>query len=352
MHSMKTAHNNFDFVRLVAALAVFVAHQSKLSGHGRLMASSDHDLGKIGVMVFFALSGYLVAQSWERDPQVWRFLARRALRIWPGLICVVLLMVFALGPAVTTLPLREYFLDPQTLQYLGHLFLFISEELPGVFQGQAIERVNGPLWTIPIEVGWYIVLGLLGAAGLLRPRWTLAALLVLGTAYVFGIYGAGNEDSLPFWELELGLFFLYGSALHYGRSWWASRRRPVALLLLAAALLSDALGQQYLGILIFLPYAVILVGEASTPVLRRAGRWGDLSYGIYIYSFPLQQTVIWATANGLGLLSGGALSLALTLLCAALSWHGVEKPALALKNHLGAGRETPFKSVRGELVEP
>lgn len=328
--------NNFDCIRLLAALAVFISHQAKLAGHGSIEVSNYHDLGKTGVLVFFSISGYLVAQSWERDPRPWPFLARRFLRIWPALACVVLLTVFVLGPATTSLPLRDYFAAPQTFGYLGHLLLIIQERLPGVFSGHAIERVNGPLWTIPIEAGWYAVLALLGVLGMLRYRCTMPLILLACGVYVFGIYGTENQETAPFWELEFGLFFLYGASMHYMRSWWQPRPRLAALALLALAAASLALGHEYIAIVIALPYCVIAVACASTPFVRDAGRWGDFSYGIYIYSFPIQQAVMAAGGNALGLAGSTAVALPATVLLAWLSWRFVEEPALGLKRYLQA----------------
>ena len=327
--------NNFDCVRLLAALAVLYSHQVKLTDRGIVAVSSYHDLGKIGVLVFFAMSGYLVAQSWERDPSLWRFMARRMLRIWPGLICVVLLLVFALGPALTALPVRDYFQAPQTWDYLGHIWFVIREQhLPGVFSGHAIERVDGPLWTIPIEAGWYVVLAVLGIMGVLRHRFALLALFLACAVYVFGIYGAENEGVDRFWELEFGLFFLYGACLHHFRQVWQPRPRRAALLVIGSSVAAHALGHEYIAILIVLPYFVILFGQASTPIVRDAGRRGDFSYGIYIYSFPVQQTVIALTANRLALAEGTIISVALTFVLAWASWHLIEKPVLGLKRFL------------------
>lgn len=332
-----TGKNNFDCVRLLAALAVVYSHQVKLSDRGIVAVSNYHDLGKMGVLVFFAMSGYLVMQSWERDPNLWRFMARRLLRIWPGLICVMLLTLLALGPALTTLPLREFFRSPQTLDFLSHIWFVVNEQqLPGVFAGHAIERVNGPLWTIPIELGWYVVLAALGVAGVLRHRLALLAISLACTVYVFGIYGAEKEGVDRFWEMEFGLFFLYGACLHCYRQAWQPRPLAAALLLSGLSLLSYALGHDYLAILIPLPYFTVLAAQASTPVVRAAGRWGDFSYGIYIYSFPVQQTVIWLTGNALGLAEGLAVSLAVTFALAWASWHLVEKPVLGLKRLLRA----------------
>ncbi|HYD81471.1 MAG TPA: acyltransferase [Paucimonas sp.] len=340
MHFDRTTTNNFDCIRLLAALAVFYSHQVKLMGRGVVEVSSYHDLGKTGVLVFFVMSGYLVAQSWERDPHLWRFLARRFLRIWPGLICVVLLTVFALGPLMTSLPVREYFQSPQTMHYLGHILLIIQERLPGVFTGHPIERVNGPLWTIPIEAGWYAVLAAIGVMGLLRYRFTMPFLLLACAIYVFGIYGTENQDVAPFWELEFGLFFLHGACLHYLRQWWLPRPWSAAAFVSVLAVLANALGHEYIAILIALPYFVILIAQASTPIARDAGRWGDFSYGIYIYSFPVQQTVVALSKNSLGLVEATVVSLGCAMLLAWLSWRFVEAPAIGLKRFLQPGMKS------------
>lgn len=339
--------DNFDALRLAAALAVFCSHQYKLTGLPDPAFSTYHGIGWAGVMVFFAISGYLVVQSWERDPHPWRFLARRALRIWPGLVCATLLAVFVLGPALTSLPLAQYFAASDTWRFVGHIALVISKTLPGVFAGNPMEKVNGPLWTIPVEVGWYVVLAALGMAGALRRRWALPAVLLACAGYVFGIYGAEDEAVPRFFAFEFGLFFLAGACLHQWRDLWQARPVRAGIAVGALAVLAYALGHEYIAIVIALPYAVVAFGSASTPVLRHAGRHGDWSYGLYIYSFPVQQTVVWCSGNTLGLLEGGVIAPAISLLLAAASWRWVERPALGLKDRLVSRPESPPRAQSG-----
>src|SRR5215469_16991062 len=104
-------HNNFDALRLVAAISVMFSHAFLIAdgsqGHEPLIVLTGNQsiLGLCGVFVFFAISGFLVTQSFEQTGDPWRFLAKRALRIFPGLFVATLLSAFVLAPFVTTLPL-------------------------------------------------------------------------------------------------------------------------------------------------------------------------------------------------------------------------------------------------------
>ena len=114
--------NNFDAVRLIAAAAVIYGHAHPLTG--------TVDVGFMGnavqsfaVKVFFVISGFLIATSWIADPNVPRYLEKRALRIFPALVVVVVLCAFVLGPVVTTLPLTQYFANGRTRAYLWNILL-------------------------------------------------------------------------------------------------------------------------------------------------------------------------------------------------------------------------------------
>src|SRR5437588_7159145 len=136
-------HNNFDLLRLVAAVSVIVSHAFLLAE-----SSQDHDpliwltggqtiLGVVGVFVFFTISGYLVTQSFDTTPSPLVFLAKRALRIFPGLLLCLAVCVFAIGPLVTGLPLAEYFTRPDTYLFLLRNAVLDTEynRLPGVVFG-------------------------------------------------------------------------------------------------------------------------------------------------------------------------------------------------------------------------
>jgi peptidoglycan/LPS O-acetylase OafA/YrhL len=323
--------NNFNLIRILAAAGVLVSHAFPISlGSGAvepLQAATGQTLGKICVLVFFALSGFFIAQSFTRTESVEAFLRARALRLFPALVVVLALTLLA-GALLTTVPdaaywavAPDYFLRNLTLVSLRY-------DLPGVFADNPYgPAINGSLWTLIYEVLCYAGVLLAGTIGLLaRPRLVLASALVVLVAGVvlrpFQLHV--RIDHL----LTLGLPFATGTAL------WVFRAVVPLSAALAVALLATAAagagGPLFLPLAsVALAYAVLVAGYFPSRLLRRYNRLGDYSYGMYIYAFPIQQF-----AASLGLLTPWAniaLAFPVTLACAVLSWHLIEEPALLLK---------------------
>lgn len=206
--------NNFDAIRIVAATMVLVSHHFALTGQLEPSFLGVHSYGGLAVAIFFIISGYLVAASWQRDPNLWRFTLRRFLCIWLALTAVLILTAYGLGAWVTALPLKEYLTHGATANYLRGLWLNIHYVLPGVFEHNPYPLgVNGSLWTIPLEVRCYIVLGLAGFIGLLKYRPVL--LLCIGL-YMLWFLASSNADltGRVHYGRELSAFFLAGTALY------------------------------------------------------------------------------------------------------------------------------------------
>ena len=154
--------NNADFVRFIAAAAVVVSHAYPLAARNAdeplvRLSGGQTTLGTLAVTTFFALSGYLITQSWLRRRDLGAFAAARALRILPGLAVVVALTVFVYGPLLTTLPVLRYFVKYETVRYLGAVALWhMPFTLPGVLEDVPFTaRGNGSLWTLWYEVVCY-----------------------------------------------------------------------------------------------------------------------------------------------------------------------------------------------------
>lgn len=329
--------NNFDFLRLVAAYFVLFSHQFALTGREQPGIGNFQSLGGLGVIVFFSISGYLIAQSWERDPSIWRFLVKRVLRLWPALIVATLLTALVLGPLVSTYSPAQYFSDQKLWSFIFlNLKLTVRYELPGVFAANPHPNaVYGSLWTLPVEFRCYLMLMLLGLLGLVR-RPVLAMIgAAIFAAFIFIVQDAQHvptpQRSL---NLEYETFFFYAACLHYCRGIWQPRKKMAMLLLAAAIAVACAMGKEYLALFLVLPPMVIFLGSASMPYIRRAGRFGDMSYGVYIYAFPVQQTIVFLSQNRLSLWSSLAISTFVTVVLAFLSWHLVEHPASKLKRYL------------------
>ncbi len=329
-------HNNFDALRLLAATAVIFSHAIFLAT-GRLdieplmrLTGGQTNFGVVGVFVFFVISGYLVTQSWEQTGSLPRYLAKRALRLYPGLAVCILVLTFGLGPLVTSLPAANYFSTYDTWDFLIANLLVNTDHnsLPGVwFTGGNIgDIVNGPLWSLPVEMVMYLLVAALGQFRLLRLP-VLAALTALGmvclwfdTATYYEFIGSVG------WMLA---FFVVGMALHLLRERGIFNGR-LALLALAGLVLSVPLGAFVLLFPIFGGYLVLYLAlNPSLPVIP-AARFGDLSYGLYIYGWPVEQTVLYLRPET-GWPALFCIALPVTAAVAFLSWHLVEKRALAWK---------------------
>ena len=192
--------NNFDLMRLVAAVSVIFSHAFLLSEN-----SQDHDplmvltggqaiLGIVGVFVFFTISGYLVTQSFDTTVSPLVFLAKRALRVFPGLFFCLVVCVFVIGPLVTQLPPADYLLRRETYLFLLHNAVLDTDynRLPGVefWPGNIGGIVNGPLWSLPCEVLMYLMLFALGVCRLLTLPVGLALLAT-------GIGDCGSRPPTP-----------------------------------------------------------------------------------------------------------------------------------------------------------
>ncbi|MDR5772068.1 MULTISPECIES: acyltransferase [unclassified Caballeronia] len=340
--------NNFDFIRVVAASLVIFSHQYGLMGLGEPAVFGGFSYGGLGVLIFFSISGYLVSQSWDRDPHVPRFALKRILRIFPGLICVALLMTFIMGPRATTLSHTEYFQSPETWDFLfGTATLWnLTDKLPGVFVGLHHPTVNSSLWTVPLELKWYGFLAVLGLFGSLRHRYVLpVTLLVLALCrFVLPIEAARHP------LMDFGLCFMFGATMHVCRADIERYRSIVGPVLGCAAVGFWLLRNEYFALVIALPYVVVTFGNMSTPFVRRFGRFGDLSYGLYIYAFPIQQLIILHWNNSKPVWFNLMLSFVAISVMAFLSWHLVENPAMSLKRFLGKRRSTAMGSAAAKSV--
>lgn len=329
--------NNFDGLRMFAAILVLVSHQFPLTG--RVEPSfGELSLGSLGVSIFFSISGYLIALSWVRSVSLRAFATARFLRIWPGCAAVTILATFVLGPLVST-QTGGYYTASETLRYLRTLVFDIQYRLPGVFLDNPYPNaVNGSLWTIPLELTWYLILAGLGLTGLLRrPLVMLVAFLLIWT-YVLQQRYMGHVGHAPP-LFEFGVFFLAGAALSTIRTWLVVHGKTIFGLALIVVLTAGSFDLVYGVLFVVVPPIVIVVGETATAVLRQVGRFGDVSYGFYLYAFPTQQTIVWLTDNKLSLPAGIAMSAAIALVLAFGSWRFVERPAMRLNSRMRASTE-------------
>ena len=329
--------NNFDGLRLIASLMVLVSHQFALLGTTEPTLVPGMTLGMIAVAMFFVMSGYLVTQSWYQDPHIIRFAMRRFLRIWPGLIVATVVLVVA-SAAITSLPLHDYF-GKETRRFITfNAQLRAVYTLPGVFATTPFNAVrsavNGSWWTIPLEARCYAYLIVLGAMGLRRRLFSVLALILVAFMYARTLPGHAMDNAFHNLRYFYTAFFLGGVC---ARQFADEIQRHYRLMLCVGAgvvIVAGLRSQVGLAEWIVIGSLTLLVGSRSTPGLRSAARFGDLSYGIYIYAYFVQQwTVhIWpATSSYPATLAVACL---ITILLGWCSWHAVEAPALALKKRL------------------
>ncbi|MBB3441170.1 acyltransferase [Rhizobium sp. BK379] len=350
----------FNFLRLALALTIVFYHVLTADGyygtaHGPVLWFFEYSL----VPMFFALSGFLITASAQRLDLA-NFLLNRALRIVPALAVDILICAFIIGPAVTTLPLGEYFTDAGFLAYLMNIIGMVQLQLPGVFTSNPIQQVNGALWTIPWEITCYIIMAFMMITGVVRRQTAtfllLAAFLIAGLAIEHFVpvrpgVGYGLHTLFVIRGAQLITAFLCGVLAYQFRGRIPMSRAlfsiSVAVALIAMIVLDTRATESVANRLILIPvltYITIYAGLSRLPLPKILGR-GDYSYGVYLYHVPfIQLSIFLAPSFFVGTIPGVVMLTAVTIgivLCvAAVSWHVVEKPVLSLRRFALTGRAT------------
>jgi peptidoglycan/LPS O-acetylase OafA/YrhL len=324
--------NNFDVLRLFAAGLVLVSHSFPLSGRHEPLA--PHTLGTVGVEIFFATSGFLVTKSWLRDPSFRRYIGKRVRRIFPGLICAVLVTAFVVGPTYSAGSPAAFLASGAPLDYaLSNIFLFPHYVLSTVFAANPDHVANGSLWTLPIEMRAYILLALLGIALLRRGAVGVLAVLLFGMLLAVTLSNGVRSPA----GLLLGLF-VSGGALYVVRA-SVVLRFDVAGVLLALWLAAFTTPFATPAGMVALPYLIACFAYRTPRGLRRLVAKGDVSYGVYLYAFPITQALV-ATFGRLPPVFLALIAAPLVWLVALLSWKLVEQPMLHRRHRrTGLGRD-------------
>lgn len=334
--------NSFDAIRLIAAIFVVFSHSFALTGNTAPKIGST-DFGTLGVWIFFILSGYLISKSWKQYPRLGVFLQKRMLRIFPALAVAVIATII-LGAFVTTLSTSDYLTNPGTWAYVNNILLYNTNfYLPGVYENNPIAGgINGSLWTLAYEFTMYIVVALIGITGMYKkvsPLFVWAGLMA--ASLIILIIGRDNF-TLSLFYLNISQLIIFAYMFFTGIMVYKYEKIiPQNIGLFAASIVLLIITIIFIPALtvwavpVFIGYAVFYLGRL--PWGHAISKVGDLSYGVYIYSFPIQQT-IWHVTQTQSSLKMFLLSTVLSMVVAYASWQLIEVRALSMKNKINHNR--------------
>jgi peptidoglycan/LPS O-acetylase OafA/YrhL len=338
-------NNALNALRLVLAVSVIFWHSWPLTGRTITFKPFEQFIEQVGVDGFFAISGFLITSSWLRNPSVRDYAAARLLRIFPGLwVClIVIAFVFApLSVAIQHGSVADLMASNDSLAYVinnGLLNVYYAGvdhtprnvPWPGVW--------NGSIWTLVFEMICYIAVGILGVLGMLKRRWVVPAVFVIaliGTiVFPYPVFAASSIQAMVF---RFVVMFAAGALVYQFREAIPARWSLVAVcivIVLASMFLPNF---RVLGA-IPLAYAVITTGALLHH--PRLNLRNDLSYGVYIYAYPVQQMLVVLGFASLNIVVFFAFATIVTVPLAALSWFLVEKQAIALKNRIKRKHHAP-----------
>ncbi len=349
-------NNALDFLRLFLSLAVVYAH----SWHGKeselgwqnpvIVGRSDMyrdiiPLGQLVVYGFFIISGFLITASWVRSPKITDYLSKRFLRIYPAFFVCIVMSSFFFIPVV-------YLLQKNTLngfgsKYFVESFHYVIDNMQitmnrnlgynELFVGKSMKETNGPLWSLIFEVKAYLLIVILGLIGVFkRSFFILIPTLLTWLIYSFAVYHPNFQSILnsafgDYKIFPLFTYFLVGSVFYIfeKKIIWDWKIAFGFLIILMTSTFYD-----YFSLIapICMTYLIIFI-SMIIPIRNLSKKIGDLSYGVYIYSWPIQLCLNAIDFNArFGFFTYFLVSAVLSLFAGFVSWNLVEKRFLALKS--------------------
>jgi peptidoglycan/LPS O-acetylase OafA/YrhL len=309
--------------------------------------------GELGVDGFFLISGYLVTKSFQESRSVGEYVLKRVLRIYPGYVVAYLLCVLALGPFVGG---QIAALSGKTL--VVHIATLRTPEMPGVFPGTPFPFLNASMWSIAYEFRCYLLVLAAGLFGLLSKRFILVFLVVgslaLARRNIWGWFPSlavdylGDPSTSVFSTGVFGcgaLFYLYRDRIRY--DWRLAMFAACGLIALMFLPRLAGAALTILGGYLLFWFAF----NVRSTRLASVGHNVDISYGVYLYAWPVQNLLIWLYTG----ISPWLVFIETTAVASILafgSWRLVEKPFLNLKDALMGqkGSLLPNRAVGGGLI--
>lgn len=337
-------NNNFDFLRFLFAIFVVISHSYALSGGTEentgisKLSNGQLSFSQLGLSGFFIISGYFIFQSLQRSKSILAYYKKRFLRLFPALVVVLFLSLILVAFVYTgKIP---FFKNKEMYTYIPYnLSLYgFQSSISGVFDTNAYHSINGSLWTIRYEFSFYIALSFLF---FIRNKKMIISYLLCFVFFVFyTVYnfylskfaGASFINLLGLHILNLGTFFIAGSVLASLQLETTTKKKLFLFVVVSVFICSLYFNYYNLVKHIVWPFLVLLIGFIPFNCIKDFARLGDASYGIYIYSFPIQQVLMWFFKMNTYTLMLYSVLISITF--GFLSWHLIEKKALKFKNRV------------------
>jgi peptidoglycan/LPS O-acetylase OafA/YrhL len=329
--------NNFDLMRIILASIVCLVHINEISNIESLGYISDILSSYVAVKIFFVISGFLIFMSYDRSENLAVYFRNRFFRIYPAYFFVILISSILL-PIIFGHLSSENGLAILNYIFWNLLFLnFMSPNLPGVFSGNEIAAVNGALWTLKIEVMFYISVPIIGyIMSKTNRNAVLGSIYVISIIYVYALesfieFGGGIGDELKRQLPGQMSYFVSGAILYYN---FDKFMRKYLILAAASVLMIIFVPDTLNSFVEPIVFGIITISIAYSIYFGPWAKFGDFSYGVYITHFPIVQTLV---ALGVAEKGGGVFAVSALLLTGLISvglWHGIEK------RYLGRGRRT------------
>lgn len=312
-------NNNLNFIRFIAAIMVILGHAYPLSGEKSewlaRITTGQASLGGWAVCIFFFFSGFWLCRSVQKNPTFYEFFKARCIRIFPCLIAVVFICTFVLGSLTTELSLQEYFSNIHTYRYLLNSLFILQHNLPGVFEHNIYgAAVNGSLWTLPVEFLCYIACYLAWRTGILTEKKLKYTVPIFIIGYVLLSVLSGKLPLIFSVLRPCGMFYL-GMLCNVYRK-YISITPLVVFWCILGLIVSAFLHLLRYSVLLFMPYILIYLSFGTRKKLSSFGKKYELSYGMYLCAFPIQQTVTMLSGGSMKPIMNFIVSIPIVLLTA------------------------------------